>query len=33
LQVLARALGLEFADPRLHVLAMDLLPPDVRSRL
>jgi hypothetical protein len=33
LQVLAKAFGLEFADPRLRALAMDLLPPDVRSRL
>jgi hypothetical protein len=33
LQVLARAYGLAIANPRLHQLALDLLPFDLRSRL
>lgn len=33
LQVLAGALGEEMRDPKMRQLALDLLPPDVRSRL
>ncbi|HVZ64660.1 MAG TPA: hypothetical protein VG936_08830 [Lacunisphaera sp.] len=33
LQVLCKAFGLPIADPRLHALALDLLPPDLRQRL
>jgi hypothetical protein len=33
LQVLGKAFGLAVADPRLHELALDLLPDDLRSRL
>ena len=33
LQVLGKAFGLAIADPRLHALALELLPVDMRSRL
>ena len=33
LQVLGKAFGLTITDPRLRALALDLLPPDARSRL
>jgi hypothetical protein len=33
LQVLGRVVGMEIPDPRMRQLALDLLPPDVRSKL